>query len=193
MSIPSPKTCTTTSTPSTRRSIRSPRPSCARARRRSRKSTPPCGKDLRSANPPALLLRRLDDGVVAVGVKADEIPRLAHVRRQRRCDVDRSAARMRHGDAARHKMQAVLPAAGPLATLLRKIFRIAHDGMADMRHVRAQLMGAAGYRLERQPSQLARGGVDHSVIWHRMAPPLFAGELDAQGLTVLPPRPAGER
>src|SRR6516165_5297420 len=59
----------------------------------------------------ALFLRRLDDGVVAVNVEADEIPRLAHVRRQRRRDVDRAAARMRHDDAARQEMQAVLHAA----------------------------------------------------------------------------------
>src|SRR5499427_5544981 len=101
----------------------------------------------------ALLLRRLDDGVVAANVEADEIPRLAHVRRQRRRDVDRAAARMRHDDAARHQMQTVLHAARQLPVLLRKIFRIAHDGMAYMGHVRAQLVGAASHRLEREPSE----------------------------------------
>src|SRR6516164_2433837 len=116
----------------------------------------------------ALLLRRLDDGVVAVGVEADEIPRLAHVRRQRRRDVDSAAARMRHDDAARQEMQAVLHAARQLPVLLREIFRIAYYGMADMRHVRTQLMRAAGHRLEREPGELTRGGVDHGVIGHRV-------------------------
>src|SRR5262249_13623116 len=150
-----------------RRSTRSPRPSCARARRRSRKSTPACAKRLRPA-PSALLLRRLDDGVVAVGVEADQIPRLAHVRRQRRRDVDGSAARMRHDDAARHEMQAVLHAPRQLPVLLRKIFWMPHGGVADMGHVRAQLVGAAGHRLEREPGQW--GGCDnHLSRWRRNA------------------------
>src|SRR5258708_19285904 len=167
MSIPSPKTCTATSTPSTRRSIRSPRPSCARARRHLQKSTPACGKRRRasragasaslgaSAAQPDLFLRRLDDGVVAVGVEADEIPRLAHVRRQRRRDVDCSAARMRHDDAPRQEMQAVLHAAGALPGLLSKIFRIPHPGMARKRPVPPALMGAAGYPPLATPPPLA--------------------------------------
>src|SRR5262249_58852183 len=77
-------------------------------------------------------------------------------------------------------------AAGQLLVLLRKIFRIAHDGMAYMRHVRAQLMRAAGHRLEREPGELARGGVDHGVIGHRVARPLFAVAGDAHERIVLP-------
>src|SRR5262245_34600519 len=74
-----------------------------------------------------LFLRRLDDGVVALNVEADEIPRLPHVRRQRRGHIDRSTARVRHHDAARQQMQAVLHAARQLPVLLGKIFGIAGD------------------------------------------------------------------
>ena len=66
-----------------------------------------------------LFLRRFDDRVVARGVEAEQIPRLLHVRRQRRRDVDRAAARMRHHDAARQQMQPVLHAAGQLPVLDR--------------------------------------------------------------------------
>ena len=84
------------------------------------------------------------------------------MRRQRRRDVDGAAARMRHDDPARKKMQTVLHAARQLPVLLGEIFRIADDRMTDMRHVRPQLMGAAGHRLDREPGELARGGVDHA-------------------------------
>src|SRR5215470_3775708 len=65
-----------------------------------------------------LFLRRLDDRVVAGGVEAEEAPGLLHVRRQRCCDVDGAAARMRHGNPARQKMQPVLHAPRQLPVLL---------------------------------------------------------------------------
>ncbi len=54
-----------------------------------------------------------------------------------------------------------------------------------MRHVRAQLVGAAGHRLEREPGHLTRGGVDHGVIGHRVARPLFAVARHAHERVVL--------
>jgi hypothetical protein len=60
---------------------------------------------------------------------------------------------MRHRDAARQKVQLVLHAAGQLPILAGKIFRIADDRMADMIHMRAQLMGAPGDGFERNPRQ----------------------------------------
>jgi hypothetical protein len=43
---------------------------------------------------PALFLRRVLDRVVALGVEAEQIPRLLHMQRQRRGDVDGAAARV---------------------------------------------------------------------------------------------------
>ena len=77
-----------------------------------------------------------------------------------------AAARVRHRDAAGQQMQLVLDAAGQLPVLDVEIFRIADDRIADMRHVRAQLMGAAGDRLERKPGELLRRRLHHRVIGH---------------------------
>ena len=177
---PRRKTCTAISTRWTRRSTRSARKISARALRRSTRSTPACGSigANRSSLVPAKagtqfiarsntgfplaressgsesLFRRLDDRVVARGVEAEQIPGLLHVRRQRRRDVDHAAARMRHRDAARQQMQLVLHAAGQFPVLESEVFRVADDRMADMRHVGAQLVGAAGHRLEREPGEL---------------------------------------
>ena len=101
------------------------------------------------------------------------------MRRQRRGHVDHAAARMRQRDAARQQMQFVLHPARQLPVLDLKIFRIADDRIADMRHVGAQLMRAAGHRLEREPGELARGGLDHGVIGHGMARTLLAVTRDA--------------
>src|SRR5688572_10084741 len=102
------------------------------------------------STPTTLLLRRFDDRIVARVVESEQIPRLLHVRWHCRGSVYDATARMRHHDPARKQMQAVLHAAGQLPVLFREVFGIAHNGMADMRHVGAQLMGAAGYRLERE-------------------------------------------
>ena len=82
-------------------------------------------------------------------------------------------------DPARQQMQAVLHAARKLPVLLVEIFRIADDRVADMRHVGAQLVGAAGDRLEREPGQLPRRGLDHGVIGDRVAGALLAVAGDA--------------
>ena len=54
-----------------------------------------------------------------------------------------------------------------------------------MRHVRAQLMGAARHRLEREPGELARRGLDHRVIGDRVARALLAMLGDAHERIVL--------
>src|SRR5262249_59599050 len=77
------------------------------------------------------------------------------------------------------QMQPVLQSAWQLPVLLLEIFRIAHDRMADVGAMGAQLMGAPRYRLEREPSQLARGGLDDGVIRHRVARALLAVSGDA--------------
>jgi hypothetical protein len=94
-----------------------------------------------------LFLWCVDDRVVARHVEPQQIPRLLHMRRQRRGHIDRPLARMRHDNAARQKMQSVLQSARQFPILLREIFGITDDGVSDMRHVRAQLMGSAGDRL----------------------------------------------
>jgi len=68
--------------------------------------------------------------------------------------VDHAAARMRDHDPARQEMQAVLEAAGQFPIFLVEIFGIADDGMIDMRHMRPQLMGAPGDRLQRDPRRV---------------------------------------
>src|SRR5215831_11151069 len=78
---------------------------------------------------PYLRFRRLDDGIVALGIEADQVPRLPHVRRQRRGDIDHSPARVRHDDATGQEVQAVLHAAGQLPVFLGKILRVTDDGM----------------------------------------------------------------
>src|SRR5262245_56994713 len=84
----------------------------------------------RDGNKPAFLFfRRLDDGIVALDVKAQQVPRLLHVRRQRRGGIDCAATWMRHHDAAGEQMQAVLHAARKLPVFLGEIFRVANDGM----------------------------------------------------------------
>ena len=63
-------------------------------------------------------------------------------------------ARMRDDDPARQQMQLVLDAARQLPVLDVEIFRIADDRMSDMRRVGAQLVGAPGDGLQRQPGEL---------------------------------------
>src|SRR5438094_1184991 len=121
-----------------------------------------------------LIRRRLFDRIVAPRIEAEQIPGLLHMRWQRRGDVDHACARMWHGNAARQKMQPVLHATRQLPVFACKIFGVADDRMADMRHMRAQLMGAAGHRLEREPGERGPGGVDDGVVGDRVACALLA-------------------
>ena len=86
---------------------------------------------------------------------------------------------MRHDDATREQMQFVLHAAGQFPILAREVFRVADDRMIDVRHVGAQLMRAAGDRLEREPRQQWPGGFHHRVIGHGVAGALLAVARDA--------------
>ncbi len=47
---------------------------------------------------------------------------------------------------------------------LPAIFAVAHDGMADRGHVHAQLVGAAGQRLELDPGGLVARAVDDAIF-----------------------------
>src|SRR5262249_31990017 len=107
---------------------------------------------------PFSLFRRLDDRVVAAGVEAPPAPGLLHVRGERRGDVEGAAAGMRDSDAASEQMQLVLHAARQLPVLDAEVFLVTHDWVADMLHMRPELVGAAGDRLERQPRELLRRG-----------------------------------
>ena len=51
--------------------------------------------------------------------------------------------------------------------------------MAEVSAMRAQLMGAAGHRFQREPGELLRRGLDHGVIGHGMARALLAVAGDA--------------
>src|SRR5258707_15711757 len=101
------------------------------------------------------------------------------MRRQRRSDVDGSATRMRYRDTPGQQMQLVLHAAGKFVVLDAEILLVADDRMADALHVGAELVGAAGDRLERQPGELLRRGLDHGGIRDGLAGILFAGARDA--------------
>ncbi len=105
--------------------------------------------------------------------------------RQRRGGVDQAAARMRNHDPARQQMQPVLQAARQRPVLLVEIFGIADDRMADMIHVRAQLMRAPGHRLQRHPGELVRRRLHHRIIGHRVARALVAMRGDAHDRIVL--------
>ena len=99
--------------------------------------------------------------------------------------IDCAATRMRHHDAAGQEMQLVLHAARQLPVLHRKIFRIADDRMADMGHVSAKLMGAAGNRFERKPGEQRPRRIDDRVIGHGMACTLLAMAGDPHDRFVL--------
>src|SRR5262249_26526015 len=75
-------------------------------------------------------------------------------------------------------MKLVLNAAWQLPVFLCEIFRIADDGMIDMRHVRAQLVGPAGDRLKREPCKPLRRSFNHSVVGNGMARSSFAMRCD---------------
>ena len=96
------------------------------------------------------------------------------MRRQRRGRVDHTTARMRNDDPARQQMQPVLQAARQFPILFGEIFGIADDGVIDMGHMRAQLMGSPGDRFQRHPGELLRRGFHYGVISHRMACTLVA-------------------
>ncbi len=74
---------------------------------------------------------------------------------------------------------------GSCPVFLVEIFGIADDGVIDMRHVRAQLMGPPGDRLQRYPGQLLRRGFHHCVIGHGVARALVAMRGDAHDGIVL--------
>ena len=89
--------------------------------------------------------------VEAVGVEAQQLPRLAHVLGQRRRDVDLAAGcGMRDDEAAGVQMQLGLDAAVG-QHLVALVLVVADDRVADQRHVRAQLVLAAGDGLQRHP------------------------------------------
>src|SRR5712675_2232797 len=69
-----------------------------------------------------LCFRRVLDRVEPVSLEAEKIPRLQHMRGQRRSHVYHAAARMRNHDPARQKMQPVLQAARQLPVFLGEIF-----------------------------------------------------------------------
>ena len=72
---------------------------------------------------------------------------LAHMRRHRSCDFDRIAILVkRHHDLARKQMQD-----RPAEARRAAINGVAHDRPAAFRAMHAQLMRAAGDRLEREP------------------------------------------
>src|SRR5262245_31189123 len=97
---------------------------------------------------PCLLLRSLFDRVVTLGIKAQQIPGLLHMRRQRRRYINRSTARVRYRDTASQKMKLVLKSARQLPVFFGEILWVSDNRIANMRHMRAELMGTASDWLE---------------------------------------------
>src|SRR5689334_23784245 len=83
-----------------------------------------------------LLLRCLFDRVVTLGVKPQQIPRLLHMRRQRRRYINRSTTRVRYRDTASQKMKLVLKSARQLPVFYGEILWVSDNRIANMRHVR---------------------------------------------------------
>src|SRR6185437_313624 len=101
---------------------------------------------------------------ISLGIKAEKIPVLFHVWRQRRGYIDYSTAGMWYGDTARQEMQLVLHTPDRLPVLDIEIFRVTNDRIANMRQMRAQLMSPAGHRLERNPCHLLSRSFDDRIV-----------------------------
>ncbi len=95
-----------------------------------------------------------------------------------------AGGRMRQRDRARVQVQlaadpaAELRAPAVAAVLLAAaaVLAVADDRVADRRHLGAELVGAAGDRLERQPGGAAGGGVDGRIVGDRALRPLGGGD-----------------
>src|SRR5690606_23163216 len=81
-------------------------------------------------------------------------------------DVERSVAGIALGlvydQAARVEMHLATDRAGQEG-VLSAIFAVAHDRMPDGGHVHAELVGAAGERLQLDPGGTVAGAIDHAV------------------------------
>src|SRR6185369_4627970 len=77
-------------------------------------------------------------------------------------DVQRGAVRVLDDQAAGMKVHLAADRAGEECRLAA-VFAVAHDGVADRRHVDAQLVGAAGQRLEFHPGGAVARAVKHAI------------------------------
>ena len=66
-------------------------------------------------------------------------------------------------------MKFVLKSARQFPVFLGEVLRISDNRVTDMRHMRTQLVRAAGNRFERKPGKPLRSCLHHSVISHCMA------------------------
>ncbi len=97
---------------------------------------------------------------------------------------------MRDDDSAGQQVQPVLDAARKLPVFNVEIFRIADNGMADMRGMGAQLMGAPGHWPHHQPGELLAGLFGQRIMSDRMVGAWLAvaGDNHAIGLVALAAR-----
>ncbi len=98
---------------------------------------------------------------------------LGEMRRQLGGDVDLAAVGRVDPDAPRMEVELAADPAGQ-ERLGPAIFGVADDRMADRRHVRAQLVGAAGQRLQLDPGGAVAGAVDHPPAGLGRKPVLLA-------------------
>src|SRR5215475_16039670 len=101
------------------------------------------------------------------------------MRRQRRRYIDHATTRMRYRDTSGQQMKLVLNATRQFPVFLGEVFRIAHDRMFDVRHVRTELMSSSSHRLERKPCKPLRRRIDDGVVGDGMARAFFAMRRNA--------------
>ncbi len=92
----------------------------------------------------------------------------------RRGSSETAAVGPRDVDGAGVQMQPVLDVAAA-AHVRAAIFEVADDRRADRGQVDADLMRAAGQRLDRQPGEFLAGGVDHDIVGDRVLGALARG------------------
>jgi hypothetical protein len=90
-------------------------------------------------------------GIILLGVQAQQVPGLLHMRRQRRGDIEKLSRWTRHDDPPCVQMQALLDAAWQFPILDVEILGITHDWMPHLGGMDPQLMCAPCHGAQRQP------------------------------------------
>ena len=100
-------------------------------------------------------------GIARCRVEPEHGQALGEMRRQFGGDVDLAAAGRVDPDPARVEVKLAADPAGE-ERLRSAIFGVADDRVAERRHMRAQLVGAAGQRLKLEPGGAVAGAFDQA-------------------------------
>ena len=155
--------------------VHQPRPRLRRSPRRALRTCLACCRRLGLLLESARRRRRLVERQVAGGgIEAEPGEAGAKMLGRLGDDLDPAAVGMVDPEAPGVEVELAADRAGQ-ERLLAAIFAVADDRMADRRHVDAQLVGAAGERLELDPGGAVAGALDHPVAGARR---LAAGDVD---------------